>query len=161
MPSARGSRYESYRHTVTAIQSIECDLDGSSMEVEYSDGTTRREVMPEWRLSEVSSIRHLRLDFAAGQLLMRLPNGRTAPVELMIPGYDHAALLAGRIVVYLDQNMWSTLAAARHGHRPVSKKDATAAALLTQLVEQRQIVLPLSSSHFLETGRHLGPNRIP
>jgi hypothetical protein len=131
------------------------------MEVEYGDGTTQREVMPERPLTEVSSIRHFRLDFAAGQLLLRLPNGRTAPVELTIPGYDDDALLAGRIVVYLHQNMWSTLAAARHGHRQVSKKDAAAAALLAQLVEQRHIVLPLSSSHFLETGRHLGPNRIP
>lgn len=146
---------------MTAIRSIEYDLDDSSVEVEYGDGTTRRDVLPERPLAQVGSIRHFRLDFAAGQLILRLPNGRVAPVELTIPGYDDAALLAGRIVVYLDQNMWSILAAARHGHRQVSKKDAAAAALLSQLVEQRHIVLPASSSHFLETGRHLGPNRVP
>jgi hypothetical protein len=146
---------------MTAIRSFEFDLDDSSLAVELSDGTTRRDVVPPLALAEVSSIRHFRLDFAAGQLLLRLPNGRTAPVELAIPGYDDAALLAGRFVVYLDQNLWSTLAAARHGHRKVSEQDAAAAAALAQLVEQKHIVLPLSSSHFLETGRHLGPNRVP
>lgn len=146
---------------MTAIRSFEFDLDDSSLAVELSDGTTRRDVIPPLAFAEVSSIRHFRLDFAAGQLLLRLPNGRTAPVELAIPGHDDAALLAGRFVVYLDQNLWSTLAAARHGHRKVSGQDAAAAAALAQLVEQKHIVLPLSSSHFLETGRHLGPNRVP
>jgi hypothetical protein len=146
---------------MTAIRSIEYDLDDSSVTVEYGDDTTRRDVLPKRPLAQVSSIRHFRLDFAAGQLLLRLPNGRTAPVELANPDYDDDVLLGGRLVVYLDQNMWSKLAAARHGHRQVSKEDATAAAVLTQLVEQRHIVLPVSSSHFLETGRHLGPNRVP
>lgn len=146
---------------MTAIRSIEYDLDDSSVEVELGDSTTRRDVLPELPLAQVSTIRHFRLDFAAGQLLLRLPNGRTAPVELANPDYDDNALLGGRFIVYLDQNMWSKLAAARHGHRPVSKEDAAAAAVLTQLVEQRHIVLPLSSSHFLETGRHFGPNRVP
>ncbi len=146
---------------MAAIRSIEYDLDDSSVEVEFGDGTTRRDVLPEHPLAQASTIRHFRLDFAAGQLLLRLPSGRGAPVELAIPGYDDAALLAGRCVVYLDQNMWSRLAAARHGHRQVSKEDTAAAALLARLVEQRHIVLPLSSSHFLETGRHLGPNRVP
>jgi len=146
---------------MTAIRSIELDLDTLAVSVEYGDKTTSRTVLPELPLAQISTIRRLRLDFAAGQLLLRLPNGRVAPVELRVPGYNDAALLAGRFVIYLDQNMWSTLAAARHGHRQVSKKDAAAAVLLAQLVEERRVVLPISSSHFLETGRHYGPNRVP
>jgi hypothetical protein len=143
------------------IRSIEFDLDESSVEVELGDSTTRRDVLPELPLAQVSRIRHLRLDFAAGLLLLHLPNGRLAPVELANPDYDDDAMLAGRLVVYLDQNMWSTLAAARHGHRQVGKDDVAAATLLAQLVEEKHIVLPMSSSHFQETGRHLGPNRVP
>jgi hypothetical protein len=143
------------------IRSIEYDLDTLVIEVEYGDGTTSRDLLPALPLAESSTIRHLRLDFAAGQLLLRLPNGRVAPVELAIPGYDDATLLAGRFVVYLDQNLWSTLATARHGNRQIRKEDTAAAVILAQLVEQKHIVLPLSSSHFLETGRHRGPNRVP
>lgn len=143
------------------IRSMEFDLDALTVEVEYGDGTTVSDTVPAPLLAKSSSIRHLRLDFAAGQLSLRLPNGRVAPVELAIPGYDDAAFLAGRIVVYLDQNLWSTMAAARHGHRRARKEDIAAAAGLAQLVDQRHIVLPISSSHFLETGRHLGPNRTP
>lgn len=146
---------------MTAIRSIEYDLDALAVEVEYGDGTTSRDLLTALPLAESSSIRRLRLDFAAGQLLLRLPNGRVAPVELAIPGYEDAALLAGRFVVYLDQNLWSTLAAARHGNRRVRKEDTAAAVILAQLVDQKHIVLPMSSSHFLETGRHLGPNRAP
>ncbi len=144
-----------------AIRTIEFDLDTFAVEVEDGDGTTIRDLLPAIPLAQSSSIRHLRLDFAAGQLSLRLPNGRVAPVELAIPGYDYAALLAGRFVVYLDQNLWSTLAAARHGNRRARKEDIAAAAILAQLVEQGHIILPMSSTHFLETGRYLGPNRAP
>ena len=143
------------------IRSFEYDLDAPYGEIEYGDGTTSRYLLPAPPFAQDSSIRHQRIDFASGQLLLRLPNGRTAPVDLEIPGYDDATLLQGRFVVYLDQNMWSRLAAARHGHRPVSKDEAGAASLLAQLVEKKHIVLPMSSSHFLETGRHRGPNRVP
>jgi hypothetical protein len=49
---------------MTAIRSIEYDLDDSSVEVELGDSTTRRDVLPELPLAQVSSIRHFRLDFA-------------------------------------------------------------------------------------------------
>jgi hypothetical protein len=52
------------------IRSIEYDLDTLAVEVEYGDGTTSRDLLPALPLAESSSIRHLRLDFAAGQLLV-------------------------------------------------------------------------------------------
>ena len=84
-----------------------------------------------------------------------------AAAELPIPGFSNAQLLAGRVIVYLDQNLWSRLAAARHAHRPVAPNEAAAAHRLSELVDQGRVVLPVSSSHFLETVRHRGPGRLP
>lgn len=101
------------------------------------------------------------MDFANGVLQLRLPNGRFAPIELAIPGYDTETLLRHRFVVYLDQNLWSRLARVRHGLGGAAETEAKAAAALARLAEQEHIILPMSGSHFAETGRHQGPTRIP
>jgi hypothetical protein len=82
-----------------------------------------------------------------------LPGSVEVEVELGgAEGSDAARLLAGRKVVYLDQNRWSAMAAWRHGLRPIGPEEATAAEHLSQLVADRKVVLPISAGHMVETG---------
>lgn len=142
------------------IRSVEFDFDTEVIEIGLEDGTSRRQRFSPWP-TEATTIRHWRVDFAAGELLLRLPNQRDATVELAVPGFAASQLLGDRIVVYLDQNLWSRLAAARYGHRPVRPREAAAAHTLAEHVASRRIILPVSAAHFLETGRHRGSNRDP
>ena len=73
-------------------------------------------------------------------------------VAFEMPRFDETDHLAGRLVVYLDQNMWSMVAHARHDPSRVPNADDVPAALqLASWVEERRIILPLSSGHHSET----------
>ncbi|GAA3902303.1 hypothetical protein GCM10023084_63450 [Streptomyces lacrimifluminis] len=78
---------------------------------------------------------------AGDQILFELPLQRAADQ------------LEGRLVVYLDQNQWSTLSNACHDLRKSSEEDQAAGRKLRDWVEQRRIILPSSSSHYFETGK--------
>jgi hypothetical protein len=100
-----------------------------------------------------TSFRQVRLDIGADRMKILLPDSVEVEVELGGgEGGDAALLLAGRKVVYLDQNRWSAMAAWRHGLRPVSPEEAAAAEHLAQLVADGKIVLPISAGHLVETG---------
>jgi hypothetical protein len=81
-------------------------------------------------------------------------------LSLPSPAFSGPQLIGGRIVLYLDQNLWSRVAAARHGHRPVQPDEAAAAETLAQLVDDRRVIVPVSAGHFLETARYEGPSRL-
>lgn len=142
------------------IASLHLDYDADAVEVGFTDRTICRESLAT-ALRPRPIIRQWRADFTVGLLFARLPNGRIVAAELPVPGMSNAQLLAGRVIVYLDQNLWSRMAAARHAHRAVEPSEAAAADRLAELVDQGRVVLPVSSSHFLETGRHQGPGRLP
>lgn len=59
----------------------------------------------------------------------------------------------GRPVVYLDQNVWSALARVTHRPERLPRAVLDAARRLTRLAADRVVVLPMSSSHMLETTR--------
>ncbi|KHK96582.1 hypothetical protein LK09_14690 [Microbacterium mangrovi] len=68
--------------------------------------------------------------------------------------------LRGRITVYLDQNHWSSLAAARTGsHRIRSESERAAALRVAELASDAGIVLPVSSATVRETGAMYGNRR--
>ena len=70
-------------------------------------------------------------------------------------GYNPLQLdpLAGRPVVYLDQNHWSTLARAMLDPARVRKRSEIGPALeLARLAQDARVVLPLSSAHLREAG---------
>jgi hypothetical protein len=159
----RCARAQSYPGLVPpVIRSWSFDLDTECAEVEYDDHRARFNVaFPVPADQAPPSIRQLRMDFAHGVLQLRLPNGTLAPIELAIPGYDNETLLRQRFVVYLDQNLWSRMARFRHGLESIPENEANAAAALSRLAEQQHIIMPMSASHFAETGRHQGPTRMP
>jgi hypothetical protein len=86
-------------------------------------------------------------------MVLGLPGDAEALVEVGVTGRGASAPLAGRRVVYLDQNQWSALAAWRHGHRPLADSEASTAERLAALVTARQIVGPMSGGHLAETVR--------
>lgn len=77
-------------------------------------------------------------------------------------GYNPLQLnpLAGRPVVYLDQNHWSALAQAMLDPVRVRKRSEVGPALeLARLAQDAGVVLPLSSAHLREAGPLFGDRR--
>ncbi len=71
---------------------------------------------------------------------------------LELPRFDRADQLDGRLIVYLDQNIWSRVSKALNDREPAASTTEVRAALdLARLVGQRKIILPLSSGHYSET----------
>jgi hypothetical protein len=94
------------------------------------------------------------------ELTVGLPNGRHAVVELSDPRRSLEELRAGRPFVYLDQNHWSTIAAAREGRGSITVEQARAAEVLVGLVEDRRILLPVSGGHLVESTPLYGDRRV-
>lgn len=73
-------------------------------------------------------------------------------VAFELPRFDGADQLEGRLIVYLDQNIWSRVARAINNPALApAEPEAQAAAELAELVRQRKVLLPLSSGHYSET----------
>lgn len=73
-------------------------------------------------------------------------------LALELPHFDGVDHLGGRLVVYLDQNIWSRVSrAVNDPDSATSNAEARAALELAGLVEHRKVILPLSSGHFSET----------
>jgi hypothetical protein len=100
------------------------------------------------------------LDIEGDRLVVTLPGGVDAVVELGVTGPKTEDRLAGRPVVYLDQSHWSSMAAWRYGHRPIAPGEAAAAARLGELVKRGAVVLPMSAAHLVETGPLFGERRV-
>lgn len=143
-------------------RSVAMDLNTGLVTVQERDGTLRQGQLSDLRRAiGRSNIRQFRLDFDARRLDLTLPNGRHAVAEIPWPDRTDADALGERRVVHLDQRDWSKLAAARHGVRPLHPRERDATELLLGLVDAEKIVLPASASHFVESDRLVGPNRVP
>jgi hypothetical protein len=71
---------------------------------------------------------------------------------LQLPRFGEADQLDDRLVVYLDQCIWRRMTDAQHDPSALGKAAELAAAQdLISLVEQRKVILPLSSGHHAET----------
>lgn len=119
------------------------------MTVYRSDGKRVSASLPQGFLAEEKNVRRFGWRAADEVLLIELPDGSTATVELNL-GRSVEELLARRAIVYLDQNQWSKISASLHGRD--SGSEGEAARELLQLVDERRIVLPASAGHFMETG---------
>jgi len=135
------------------------DLQRRTLSFRSSDGQGRDMPMPADMFPAPTNLQRVELDVDAARLRITMP-GERAMVELRRPGEDLDTLRAGRPTVYLDQNHWSTLAAARHGHRPVREGEAEAALHLADLVDAGRILLPVSAGHLVETTPLYGAPRV-
>ena len=122
-------------------------------------GGVRTERIPAAVGDHRPNVRRVRVDYDAGTFELGLPDGSTVAVESPVDGVSDSDLLGHRVVVYLDQNHWSTIADWRSGGRSVNDEDACAAAALSGLVDAERVVLPVSAGHLLETSALYGGRR--
>ncbi|MGM1059420.1 hypothetical protein [Saccharothrix sp. Mg75] len=95
-------------------------------------------------------IRRIAYEQGEHTMTLDLVEGRQVMVE--IGGRDTALSLAGRTVVYLDQNQWIKLAQYRHTPDKLRPAERDAAAVVIDQVEAGRVVLPLSGAHLAESG---------
>jgi len=86
--------------------------------------------------------------FAGSVLLAVTVAGDTVVFEL--PSDDQEQL-AGRLIVYLDQNQWSVLSKANDPSSRIPDEDRAAALRLEDLARGGALILPASSAHYHET----------
>jgi hypothetical protein len=107
-----------------------------------------------------TSFSRVRRDASTALLRLTLRSGLELEVELEDGAADAATLLDGRSVVYLDQNLWSTMADWHYRRRSVAADEARACGRLASLVGRGEVVLPASAANLVETGPLFGQRRV-
>ncbi|WP_211355176.1 hypothetical protein [Blastococcus colisei] len=125
------------------------DRETSSVVFTRSDGKEARFPLGDSPFAETSALSRLHVTPSFDGLLATTRSGDDIVFEL--PKSSSGEQLAGRLVVYLDQNQWSAVASARHDPAKVADEERDAARQLAEWVQQRKIVLPASSGHYYET----------
>lgn len=156
----RRTRAESRRYGWRVPASwLAVDLEQRVLSFRFHDDRRVDIPMPGDMFPEPMHLRRVELDVAASIARVSLPSG-AATIELWRPGLSLAKLRAGRPVLYLDQNHWSTMAAVRHGHRPVREGERDAALQIAAMVEAGELLLPVSAAHLVETTPMYGVPRV-
>lgn len=113
------------------------------------DGAVGRAQLPE-NEGGLTRIRSTTWSPPLGAVAFETTDGDHLALEL--PHFDGADQLEGRLIVYLDQNIWSLISRATNDPDSAQTDAEAGAALeLARLVNQRKVILPLSSGHFSET----------
>lgn len=136
---------------------ITMDRSTASVILTRSDGKVARLPLTPSPFEETSSLARLDLSPSWGALLATTLSGDQVLFEL--PLEKARSQLAGRLVVYLDQNQWSALSNALHDEQRGTKEDLAAARKLMEWVEKRRIVLPASAAHYYETSKRFDPGK--
>jgi hypothetical protein len=139
---------------------IEVDLRERRITVRAGAGAPITRPLPGGAFEFGMNIQRFALSSTFDEMVVVLPNGEQATVELKGMGRSVERLRRNRPVIYLDQNHWSSIAAARFGHRNVSPGERAAAERLLELVEAEQILLPASGGHLVETAPMFGMPRV-
>lgn len=132
-----------------AITLLTMDRETSSVVLTRSDGKEARFPLGDSPFADTSALSRLHYTPSFDGLLAVTRAGDDIIFEL--PNPNSSEQLAGRLVVYLDQNQWSAVNNARHDLAKVADEDRDAALQLVEWVQQRRIVLPASSGHYYET----------
>ncbi|MEH0419895.1 hypothetical protein [Streptomyces sp. B21-083] len=136
---------------------ITIDRASSSTVVSRLDGNGAWQIPAPSLFEDTSVVAKLEFSPALPALLVTTLAGDQILFEL--PLRRAANQLEGRLVVYLDQNQWSTLSNSCHDLQKSSEKDQAAGRKLKDWVEQRRIILPASSSHYFETGKRFSTEK--
>ncbi|WP_431987819.1 hypothetical protein [Streptomyces parvulus] len=140
-----------------SIKLVTMDRAASCTIFTRSDGKEARFPLDPSPFEDTSVIARLDFSPALAALLATTLSGDQVLFELPLAGA--ADQLAGRVVVYLDQNQWSLLSNASHGAPTSSEADRAAALRLREWVDQRRIVLPASAGHYYETGKRFSTDK--
>jgi hypothetical protein len=128
------------------------DLRAGTLTAFRSDG--RSATFPGVRPSADAETRIDKIDWsdALGGVIVYVQTGDEIVLEL--PRFPHGDELKGRLVLYLDQNHWSTLAKASYDPGRVAETELRAAERIREFVRERRIVIPLSGGHHVETTQY-------
>lgn len=140
-----------------AIRRTTMDFVAKTMTVEMRDGRSETIAMPAGMAADAIEIQRAVFDFATWELSLALPQANVA-VELGWPG-PRDLPPPGMPIIYLDQLHWVNLARQRFASSKLRDVDREAANTLVQLASNREILLPMSSAHLVETGPSAGPRR--
>lgn len=138
--------------TVEEVDSwFEIDLRARTLTRYSPSGAAASIPLPPGILEHDTNIERLRFSPGVSELRVGLPGGEEATVELRSDTDSTKELRGGRPILYLDQNKWSSMAAWKFGHRELPAEEAEAARQLAALVASRQVLLPVSAAHLVET----------
>ncbi len=132
--------------------------DPRSAVVELNDGTTASSALA---LPFPHSSRVARYDYLPASRVVQATTERGDVIEYEVPPGDPDTHdpVAGRPVVYLDQNQWSAVSNALHGTGRTAAEDVEAALRLVELATERVVILPVSAGHLMETSQWTNDDR--
>ncbi|MGA2006809.1 MAG: hypothetical protein ABSH27_04530 [Solirubrobacteraceae bacterium] len=122
------------------------------MSVEMNDGSVHTKRADSGLAERGERVARVAFDVADRELELVLADGSAVTIEVGSPGVGDAPS-PGRLVVYLDQLHWITLARQIHAPDKVHETERAAADLIIQLARERKVILPLSSAHLTETAQ--------
>ncbi|MEX2374647.1 MAG: hypothetical protein WD942_03565 [Dehalococcoidia bacterium] len=132
------------------LRSLIVDYEYGTIRIEHLDGRTRAALLPDSMDPGSRVIAAIELQLVDGRLRLKTMNGELVCLDLPV-GTPESSIPA-RPIVYLDQNHWSTLAKARfRPDRVQIPAELEAARSLIDRALRREICLPFSSAHALET----------
>lgn len=153
----RNVTWEALQH----IESMTIDYDRDELVLKTIDGReilrrggTRPSSRPEGPFD------FKRVTFRPGDLVATMVTQWDA--ELAAEVFDHDdqhARRAGRPVVYLDQNKWIQISMALHRPERVHTPELGPTRRLIDLAHGNEVILPISSGHWIETGPIYGERR--
>ncbi|MFI8324440.1 hypothetical protein [Streptomyces sp. NPDC085529] len=132
-----------------SIVMITADRGSDALVLVRSDGKEARLPLPGPLFEPTSLLSRVSYPPTFEGLVVETLKGDSIVFEL--PRLDRADQLAGRLVVYLDQNKWRLVSDAMRGQRSGTADDRVAALQLAQWSAERKIILPASSGHYYET----------
>lgn len=152
-------RRDGYRQVV-AHGGFDFDLVGLQGVVDIGGRDVIVDPLPKSFTALGTAFSRVRRNRAEPLLHLVLRSGLDLEVELEDGAPDATTLLAGRSVVYLDQNLWSTMADWRYRRRSVAEDEARACSRMASLVERGELILPASAANLVETGPLFGQRRV-
>ncbi len=143
------------------IESLTVDYEHGHVEVNAVDGRIVREPGRSWAsLSRRGPLDFKRVVFRPGELVLTMVTPWDEELEAEVYALDDQLMRRrGRPVIYLDQNKWVQVALAVHRPDRVHPPELSPTLRLIDLARARQVILPVSSGHWIETGPIYGPRR--
>ena len=139
------------------IESLTTDFDGGFIEVRTNDGDVvrqRLETVPDGTPMEFK-----RVSWRPAELVMTMVTIWDEELEVEVFSGEDASARAGRPIVYLDQNIWVQISKAIHKPQQVIDRELQPTLQLVEHARDKQVILPLSSGHWIETGPIFGERR--
>lgn len=139
------------------LESWSIDNEAGELRVVVADG---REARQAWKARSEGPIDFKRVTFHPGDLVLEMVTPWDEVLEIEVYGEDDQFLRRqGRLVIYLDQNKWIQLTQSIHEPARVPAQELEASRRIIDLARGGEVILPLSSGHWVETSSAYGQRR--